>query len=116
MEESVETREGLVLAGRYKLAEAIGSGGMGQVWRADDELLNRTVAIKELTAALYVTAADRAVLHARTQKEARAAARISHPAVVTVHDVLDHGGRPWIVMQYVDGPRSPTRSPPAPSW
>ncbi|WP_381794856.1 protein kinase [Streptomyces niveus] len=104
MEESVETREGLVLAGRYKLAEAIGSGGMGQVWRADDELLNRTVAIKELTAALYVTAADRAVLHARTQKEARAAARISHPAVVTVHDVLDHGGRPWIVMQYVDGP------------
>ncbi|XHL88725.1 protein kinase [Streptomyces niveus] len=100
----METREGLVLAGRYKLAEAIGSGGMGQVWRADDELLNRTVAIKELTAALYVTAADRAVLHARTQKEARAAARISHPAVVTVHDVLDHGGRPWIVMQYVDGP------------
>ncbi|MEU0697510.1 serine/threonine-protein kinase [Streptomyces niveus] len=104
MEESVETRAGLVLAGRYKLAESIGSGGMGQVWRADDELLNRTVAIKELTAALYVTAADRAVLHARTQKEARAAARISHPAVVTVHDVLDHGGRPWIVMQYVDGP------------
>lgn len=104
MEESVETRAGLVLAGRYKLAEAIGSGGMGQVWRADDELLNRTVAIKELTAALYVTSADRAVLHARTQKEARAAARISHPAVVTVHDVLDHGGRPWIVMQYVDGP------------
>lgn len=104
MEESVETRAGLVLAGRYKLTESIGSGGMGQVWRADDELLNRTVAIKELTAALYVTAADRAVLHARTQKEARAAARISHPAVVTVHDVLDHGGRPWIVMQYVDGP------------
>ncbi|MET4926174.1 serine/threonine-protein kinase [Streptomyces sp. PSRA5] len=77
---------------------------MGQVWRAHDELLNRTVAVKELTAALYVSAADRAVLHARTQKEARAAARISHPAVVTVHDVLDHGGRPWIVMQYVDGP------------
>lgn len=104
MEESEGTREGLVLAGRYRLAESIGSGGMGQVWRAHDELLNRTVAVKELTAALYVTAADRAVLHARTQKEARAAARISHPAVVTVHDVLDHGGRPWIVMQYVDGP------------
>lgn len=104
MDDSAETREGLVLAGRYTLGEAIGSGGMGQVWRAHDELLNRTVAVKELTAALYVTAADRAVLHARTQKEARAAARISHPAVVTVHDVLDHGGRPWIVMQYVDGP------------
>lgn len=93
-----------MLAGRYKLGETIGSGGMGKVWRAYDELLNRTVAVKELTAALYVSAADREVLHARTQKEARAAARISHPAVVTVHDVLDHGGRPWIVMQYVDGP------------
>lgn len=104
MDDSAETREGLVLAGRYKLGESIGSGGMGKVWRAHDELLNRTVAVKELTAALYVSAADRAVLHARTQKEARAAARISHPAVVTVHDVLDHGGRPWIVMQYVDGP------------
>ncbi|GGJ93458.1 serine/threonine protein kinase [Streptomyces camponoticapitis] len=104
MEHSEETREGQTLAGRYKLGEAIGRGGMGQVWRAYDELLNRTVAVKELTAALYVSAADRAVLHARTQKEARAAARISHPAVVTVHDVLDHGGRPWIVMQYVDGP------------
>ncbi|MFD3486786.1 serine/threonine-protein kinase [Streptomyces sp. NPDC058665] len=104
MEDSEVTREGQMLAGRYKLGEAIGRGGMGQVWRAYDELLNRTVAVKELTAALYVTAADRTVLHARTQKEARAAARISHPAVVTVHDVLDHGGRPWIVMQYVDGP------------
>ncbi|MFC8079174.1 serine/threonine-protein kinase [Streptomyces sp. NPDC057307] len=104
MDDSAKAREGLVLAGRYTLGEVIGSGGMGQVWRAHDELLNRTVAVKELTAALYVTSADRAVLHARTQKEARAAARISHPAVVTVHDVLDHGGRPWIVMQYVDGP------------
>ncbi|MEV0774692.1 serine/threonine-protein kinase [Streptomyces sp. NPDC050428] len=104
MEDSAKTREGLVLAGRYTLGEAIGSGGMGKVWRAYDQLLNRTVAIKELTAALFVSAADSAVLHARTQKEARAAARISHPSVVTVHDVLDHGGRPWIVMQYVDGP------------
>ncbi|MFK8912185.1 serine/threonine-protein kinase, partial [Streptomyces sp. YS-3] len=77
---------------------------MGKVWRAQDELLHRTVAVKELTAALYVAEADRVVLHARTQKEARAAARITHPGVVTVHDVLDHDNRPWIVMQYVDGP------------
>ncbi|MFJ5103384.1 serine/threonine-protein kinase [Streptomyces sp. NPDC088554] len=77
---------------------------MGRVWRAHDEVLHRTVAIKELTAGRYVSEADRAVLHRRTQKEARAAARITHPAVVTVHDVLDHDGRPWIVMQYVDGP------------
>ncbi|WP_373365985.1 serine/threonine-protein kinase, partial [Streptomyces fradiae] len=95
---------GLVLAGRYRLGETIGRGGMGKVWRAHDEVLHRTVAVKELTAGQYVSEADRVVLHARTQKEARAAARITHPAVVTVHDVLEHDDRPWIVMQYVDGP------------
>ncbi|MFJ5221470.1 serine/threonine-protein kinase [Streptomyces sp. NPDC088400] len=95
---------GLLLAGRYRLGETIGSGGMGKVWRAQDELLHRTVAVKELTAGRYASEADRAVLHQRTQKEARAAARITHPGVVTVHDVLDHDDRPWIVMQYVDGP------------
>ncbi|MGW7364229.1 serine/threonine-protein kinase [Streptomyces sp. NPDC054841] len=98
------TNAGLLLAGRYRLTESIGRGGMGRVWRAQDELLHRTVAVKELTAGLYVSEADRTVLHARTQKEARAAARISHPNVVTVHDVLEHDDRPWIVMQYVDGP------------
>ncbi|WP_443333151.1 protein kinase domain-containing protein [Streptomyces sp. CB03234] len=95
---------GSVLAGRYRLSETIGRGGMGKVWRAHDEVLHRTVAVKELTAGKYVSEADRAVLHARTQKEARAAARITHPGVVTVHDVLEHDDRPWIVMQYVDGP------------
>nr|WP_231717345.1 serine/threonine-protein kinase [Streptomyces paludis] len=77
---------------------------MGRVWRAHDEVLHRIVAIKELTAGRYASEADRAVLHQRTQKEARAAARITHSSVVTVHDVLNHDGRPWIVMQYVDGP------------
>ncbi|UQX02593.1 serine/threonine-protein kinase [Streptomyces sp. RerS4] len=99
-----QTGAGAVLAGRYRLIEPIGSGGMGKVWRAHDELLHRTVAVKELTAGLYVAQADREVLHARTQKEARAAARIQHPAVVTVHDVLEHDDRPWIVMEYIDGP------------
>lgn len=98
------TAPGLVLAGRYRLVDVLGRGGMGKVWRAEDELLHRTVAVKELTAGLYVAEADRVVLHARTRKEARAAARISHPGVVTVHDVLDHDDRPWIVMQFVDGP------------
>ncbi|MFJ2739085.1 serine/threonine-protein kinase [Streptomyces sp. NPDC087440] len=93
-----------MLAGRYRLGEVLGSGGMGRVWRARDEVLHRTVAVKELRAGLYAAEADRIVLHARTQKEARAAARINHPGVVTVHDVLDHDDRPWIVMEYVDGP------------
>ncbi|MET9799369.1 protein kinase [Streptomyces sp. NPDC006368] len=104
MEHSEDTGAGQVLAGRYRLAETIGRGGMGKVWRAHDEVLHRIVAVKELTAGKYVSEADRSVLHARTQKEARAAARITHPGVVTVHDVLEHDARPWIVMQYVDGP------------
>ncbi|MGX4690325.1 protein kinase domain-containing protein [Streptomyces sp. JNUCC 63] len=95
--------QGLLLAGRYRLADAIGSGGMGRVWRAHDEVLHRAVAIKELTAALYAAGSDQAVLLARTRAEARAAARINHSAVVTVHDVLEHDGRPWIVMELVEG-------------
>ncbi|MFF3884797.1 serine/threonine-protein kinase [Streptomyces sp. NPDC001914] len=95
--------QGLLLAGRYRLVESIGSGGMGRVWRAHDEVLHRAVAVKELTAALYVSDSEQSVLLARTRAEARAAARINHSAVVTVHDVLDHDGRPWIVMELVEG-------------
>ncbi|MFF0158820.1 protein kinase [Streptomyces sp. NPDC005263] len=95
--------QGQLLAGRYRLTDPIGTGGMGRVWRAHDEVLHRAVAIKELTAALYVSESDQAVLLARTRAEARAAARINHSAVVTVHDVLDHDGRPWIVMELVEG-------------
>ncbi|WDT88928.1 protein kinase [Streptomyces sp. SCSIO-PteL053] len=104
MDRSQGAEAGLVLAGRYRLGDVLGRGGMGKVWRAHDEVLHRTVAVKELTAGLYVAEADRLVLHARTQKEARAAARITHPGVVTVHDVIEYDNRPWIVMQYVDGP------------
>ncbi|MER6417450.1 serine/threonine-protein kinase [Streptomyces sp. NPDC001137] len=95
--------QGQLVAGRYRLADSIGSGGMGRVWRAHDEVLHRAVAIKELTAALYVSESERERLLARTRAEARAAARINHSAVVTVHDVLEHDGRPWIVMELVEG-------------
>ncbi|TGA86166.1 serine/threonine-protein kinase [Streptomyces sp. MZ04] len=95
--------QGLLLAGRYRLGESIGHGGMGRVWRARDEVLHRAVAVKELTAAQWVQEADRAILFARTHAEARAAARINHPAVVTVHDVLEYDERPWIVMELVEG-------------
>ncbi|WP_328879853.1 serine/threonine-protein kinase [Streptomyces sp. NBC_00299] len=95
--------QGQLISGRYRLADAIGSGGMGRVWRAHDEVLHRAVAIKELTAALYVSESDQERLLARTRAEARAAARINHSAVVTVHDVLEHDGRPWIVMELVEG-------------
>ncbi|MFJ6648181.1 serine/threonine-protein kinase [Streptomyces sp. NPDC091290] len=95
--------QGQLVSGRYRLTEAIGSGGMGRVWRAHDEVLHRAVAIKELTAALYVSESDQERLLARTRAEARAAARINHSAVVTVHDVLEHDGRPWIVMELIEG-------------
>jgi serine/threonine protein kinase len=95
--------QGQLVSGRYRLADAIGSGGMGRVWRAHDEVLHRAVAIKELTAALYVSESDLERLLVRTRAEARAAARINHSAVVTVHDVLEHDGRPWIVMELVEG-------------
>ncbi|WP_149825972.1 serine/threonine-protein kinase [Streptomyces tailanensis] len=95
--------QGLLLAERYRLVDTIGSGGMGRVWRAHDVVLHRAVAVKELTAALYVSENERTILLKRTRAEARAAARISHSAVVTVHDVLEHDNRPWIVMELVEG-------------
>ncbi|GLW45035.1 serine/threonine protein kinase [Streptomyces sp. NBRC 14336] len=103
MRGNVNQMQGQLIAGRYRLVDTIGSGGMGRVWRAHDEVLHRAVAIKELTAAHYVSDGDRDRLLARTRAEARAAARINHSAVVTVHDVLDHDARPWIVMELVEG-------------
>ncbi|MEV8208741.1 serine/threonine-protein kinase [Streptomyces sp. NPDC079189] len=93
---------GRLLAGRYLLVEQIGRGGMGMVWRAQDQVLDREVAVKELTVT-GLPHEELAVLHARMQQEARAAARIKHPGVVTVFDVLEQDDRPWIVMELIDG-------------
>lgn len=92
-----------LLAGRYRLLGRLGSGGMGVVWRAFDEVLGREVAVKEVRAPEHLREADVRVLHARLVQEARAAARISHPYVITVHDVVEEHGRPWIVMELVRG-------------
>jgi len=88
------------VAGRYHLIEPIGRGGMGIVWRAHDELLDRPVAVKEVryNGAVGDELAD---LNRRTMREARAAGRLTHPNVVVVHDVIEEDGRPWIVMQLV---------------
>ncbi|MBH1934456.1 protein kinase [Streptomyces sp. AV19] len=76
---------------------------MGVVWRAFDEVLGREVAVKEVRAPQHVREADVRVLYARLVQEARAAARIAHPCVITVHDVVEQEGRPWIVMELVRG-------------
>src|SRR6201995_6051058 len=92
---------GRVIAGRYRLQAPIGRGAMGVVWRARDQLLDRDVAIKEVQIADTLTDAERATAFQRTLREAKTAARLNHPAVVTVYDVAEDGGRPWIVMQLV---------------
>ncbi|WP_187363778.1 serine/threonine-protein kinase [Streptomyces piniterrae] len=96
--------EGRLIAGRYRLAEHIGRGGMGTVWRAADEVLGRQVALKRLHAQPHLSADELATLYERTRREGRSAARITHPNVVVVHDVVDDGGRPCIVMEYVPAP------------
>jgi serine/threonine protein kinase len=92
---------GRVIAGRYRLQAPIGRGAMGVVWRARDQLLDRDVAIKEVQIADTLTDEERATAFQRTLREAKTAARLNHPAVVTVYDVAEDGGRPWIVMQLV---------------
>ena len=95
---------GRVIAGRYRLESPIGRGAMGVVWRAHDQLLDREVAVKEVQIAETLTETEQAHAYQRTLREAKTAARLNHPAVVTVYDVAEDSGRPWIVMQLVAAP------------
>src|SRR6478609_7777978 len=93
---------GLLVTGRYRLVESIGQGGMGRVWRAADEMLDRQVAVKEMRID-GLDPEDTRTRRERTLREARATARIDHPNVVRVYDVVDEGERLWIVMELVAG-------------
>ncbi|NJP35650.1 serine/threonine-protein kinase [Micromonospora thermarum] len=113
--------ERVLIAGRYRLLEMVGRGGMGRVWRAHDEVLHREVAVKQIVPPGWLTGEERDELRLRTLREARTAARIDHPHVVKVYDVVPVGDSPWIVMAYVpsrtlqdvlddDGPLPPGRT------
>ena len=110
-----------LLAGRYRLLAVIGSGGMGAVWRARDELLNRDVAVKEIVWPAQLDAEEREMARRRTVREAQLAARVRHPNVVGVYDIIEEGDRPSIVMELVpfrslrdavaeDGPMTPAEA------
>ncbi|WP_369183853.1 serine/threonine-protein kinase [Streptomyces sp. Y1] len=112
---------GRLLAGRYRLTAVLGRGGMGTVWRAEDEMLDRTVAVKELRMNASVEEEEKHRLIVRTLREAKATARIRHNSAVTVFDVVEEDDRPWIVMELVesrsladvvreDGPLEPARA------
>jgi hypothetical protein len=97
----VETVDRTV-AGRYRLIDRLGSGGMGTVWRAQDVLLGRDVAVKEVTFPPGVSEDEREVLRERTRREARVAARLDHASAVTVYDVAEENGTPYLVMELVE--------------
>ena len=89
-----------MIGGRYSLDREIGRGGMGAVWLGRDEVLGREVAIKRIGHQPGGTSPDLV----RAEREARIAARVNHPHVVAVFDLVQEGDQQWLVMEYVDGP------------
>ncbi|MGV9879358.1 serine/threonine-protein kinase [Streptomyces sp. NPDC003006] len=100
---AAEPGAGRLIAGRYRLLAKLGHGGMGTVWRAKDETVDREVAVKEPRLPDHLPERERANAFERMRREARAAARLDHPAVVNVHDVAVEDGQPWIIMELVQG-------------
>ncbi|OKJ34142.1 serine/threonine-protein kinase [Streptomyces sp. CB01580] len=102
-QEPQRDKDGRLLAGRYRLGAVLGRGGMGTVWRAVDETLGRTVAVKELRFPSAIDEDEKRRLITRTLREAKAIARIRNNGAVTVYDVVDEDDRPWIVMELIEG-------------
>ncbi|MEU0545512.1 serine/threonine-protein kinase [Nocardia sp. NPDC005978] len=90
-----------MIAGHYRLVERIGSGGTGVVWRAVDERLERSVAVKQIITQPSLSAADKDIVRQRAAREARNAARFQHPNAIVVFDITEHEGDPCLVMEYL---------------
>ena len=95
------TQPAVLVAGRYRLEERIGSGAMGVVWSALDQRLGRTVAIKQMVVPPGLDDETAEEAKRRIMREGRIAARLHHPNAVSVFDVADHDGQPWLVMEYL---------------
>ena len=102
LERTAITDAGRRVAGRYLLQRVLGRGGMGRVWLALDELLGRQVALKQVVRGGPASEYDDDI-RAAALGEARAAARVDHPGVVRVHDLVEDGSGPWIVMEVLSG-------------
>ncbi len=95
------TSEGQILPNRFHLLRQLGEGGMGSVWLGEDQRLERAEALKELVP--HRRGLDREESRARALVEARAMARVRHPAIVRIHDLFFTGADPWIVMEHING-------------
>ncbi|OXM42698.1 serine/threonine-protein kinase [Amycolatopsis alba] len=95
--------EGRLVAGRYRIVQRIGTGAMGAVWQAHDEVLGRTVAIKQLLLQPGLEAQGAEDARQRTMREGRIAARLHHPNAISVFDVVtDDNGQPCLIMEYLN--------------
>ncbi len=98
-----EGADARLIAGRYRLDAKLGRGGMGIVWRATDQLLGRSVAVKEVALDPALSEEEARHQRERTLREARAAAQLKHPHIIVVHDIVEDGELPYIVMELVEG-------------
>ena len=99
----LDAREDLKTIGRYEILETLGKGAMGIVYKARDPLLDRIVAVKTIVSPRGSGRRNRKAYLERFEREAKAAAKMQHPSIVTIFDVGSEGGQPFMVLEYLPG-------------